>query len=165
MKKRILSIMLVMVMVVCMLPAKGEAATAVPKKVITAMKNAVTENGRVIVVDNGGSKVYLFKDGKLKKSFRCTVGDYIDPHYHYFILRGSGKYTYKEGSKTYQYGVGIDRYENPLGRSIYFHSYGEKKGRVYKSVKHNPNGIGVCIDNAAYIYRYYYKDGTAVMGC
>ena len=164
MKKRILAMALILVMMFALMPTGTQAAEAVPKKVTTAMKLAVTENGRVIVVDNANSKVYLFKDGKLKKSFRCTVGDYINPRYHYFVTSG-GKYIYKEGGKTFQYGVRIDCHEKPLDREIYFHSYGEKKGRTYKSVKHNPNGIGMCIDNAAYLYRYYNTDGTAVMGC
>lgn len=165
MKKKLLAIALVLVMMFALLPAGTEAATAaVPAKVTAAMKRAVTENGRVIVVDNSAGKVYLFKDGKLKKSFRCTTGDYINPRNHYFVTSG-GRYIYKEGGKTYQYGVRIDCHEKPLDREICFHSYGEKKGKTYKSVRHNPNGIGCCIDNAAYLYRYYNVDGTAVMGC
>lgn len=163
MKKRILAMALILVMMFALMPTGTQAAEAVPKKVTTAMKRAITENGRVIVVDNSACKVYLFKDGKLKKSFRCTTGDYIDPRYHYFVTSG-GRYIYKEGGKTYQYGVRIDCHEKPLDREICFHSYGEKKGKTYKSAKHNPNGIGCCIDNAYYIWRYY-GNGTAVAGC
>jgi hypothetical protein len=164
MKKRILIMSLAIVLLFALIPVGAEAATTAPARVTAAMKRAVTENGRVIVVDNANSKVYLFKDGKLKKSFRCTTGDYINPNYHYFVTSG-GKYIYKEGGKTYQYGIRIDCHEKPLEREICFHSYGEKKGKTYKSVKHNPNGIGCCIDNAAYLYRHYNVDGTAVMGC
>ena len=162
-RKQIAALLLIFV-VVAFFATPTQAATTVPAKVTVAMKRAVTENGRVIVVDNSAGKVYLFKDGKLKKSFRCTTGDYINPHYHYFVTSG-GRYIYKEGGKTYQYGVRIDCHEKPLEREICFHSYGEKRGKTYKSVKHNPNGIGCCIDNAAYLYRYYNTDGTAVMGC
>ena len=117
MKKRILAMALILVMMFALMPTGTQAAEAVPKKVTTAMKRAVTENGRVIVVDNSACKVYLFKDGKLKKSFRCTTGDYINPNYHYFVTKG-GKYIYKEGGKTYQYGVRIDCHEKPLEREI-----------------------------------------------
>ena len=164
-RKQIAALLLICVVVAFFaIPTPTQAATTVPAKVTAAIKRAVTENGRVIVVDNSASKVYLFKGGKLKKSFRCTTGDYIDPRYHYFVTSG-GKYIYKEDGKTYQYGVRIDCHEKPLDREICFHSYGEKKGKTYKSVKHNPNGIGMCIDNAAYLFRYYNADGTAVMGC
>ena len=164
MKKKLLAMALILVMMFALMPTGTQAAEVVPKKVTTAMKKAVTENGRVIVVDNSAGKVYLFKDGKLKKSFRCTVGDYINPRNHYFVTKG-GKYIYKEGGKTYQYGIRIDCHEKPLEREICFHSYGDKNGKTYKTVRHNPNGIGCCIDNAAYLYRYYNTDGTAVMGC
>ena len=164
MKKRILTMALILIMMFALMPTGAQASTTIPTKVTAAMKRAVTENGRLIVVDNSAGKVYLFKDGKLKKSFRCTTGDYINPNYHYFVTRG-GRYIYKEGGKTFQYGIRIDCHEKPLDREICFHSYGEKRGKTYKTVRHNPNGIGMCIDNAAYLYRYYYKDGTAVMGC
>ena len=164
MKKKLLAMVLVLVIMFALIPVGTEASTTVPTKVMAAMNRASPENGRVIVVDNSNSKVYLFKNGKLKKSFRCTTGDYINPNYHYFVIKG-GRYIYKEGGKTFQYGVRIDCHEKPLDREICFHSYGEKKGKVYKSVKHNPNGIGMCIDNAAYLNRYYNVDGTAVMGC
>ena len=164
MKKRMMALALVLVMIFTLMPTGAQASTTIPTKATAAMKRAVTENGRVIVVDNSAGKVYLFKGGKLKKSFRCTTGDYINPNYHYFVTRG-GKYIYKEGGKTFQYGIRIDCHEKPLDREICFHSYGEKRGKTYKSVKHNPNGIGMCIDNAAYLYRYYNADGTAVMGC
>lgn len=67
MKKKLLAMALILVMMFALMPTGTHAAEAVPKKVTTAMKRAVTENGRVIVVDNANSKVYLFKDGKLKE--------------------------------------------------------------------------------------------------
>lgn len=168
MKKKLTALIMILAILVsvCM-PAA--AADPVPKKVTKAAEHCISTNGRCIVVDNTNSKVYLLKKCKgkweVKKIYRCTVGDYIDPGQHYFLLRNKStdRYIYKEDGKTYQYGVRIDRSESPLPRALYFHSYGEKNGKTYKSVRHNPSGIGLCIDHAAYIYRYY-SDGTGVMG-
>jgi hypothetical protein len=44
------------------------------------------------------------------------------------------------------------------------HSYAEIGGKTYKDSAHNTCGFSICLDNAAYIWKYY-GDGTAVMGC
>lgn len=170
MKKRILTLTLVLVMMFALVPTSAEAAS-VPCKVTKALNRAVDDNGRCIVIDHAGQKMYLFKrnckTGKweLKKSFRCLCGDRLDPGKHYLLLRNddTDRRTYSEGAKTYHYGVYIDCYEEAPTRAIRIHSYAEIKGKVYKCLKKNPTGFAICIDNAAYIWRYY-TDGTAVMG-
>lgn len=158
------------VMTMAAVPAKVQAAAGAPAKVTQALKKAVDENGRTIVIDHQGERMYLFKKNKsgkweLKKSFRCVCGDYLRPDRHYHLLRNADtdKLTYKEGARLYSYGVYIDCYETAPTRAIRIHSYAEIGGRVYKNGKKNNSGFAVCIDNAAYIWRYY-SDGTAVMG-
>jgi hypothetical protein len=171
-KKNLFVMLLAIVMMFIIIPADTNAATKkVPVKVMNAVNKCVDENGRCIVVDNSACRVYLFKKTKsgkweLKKDFRCTVGDYINPNKHYFLLRNADtdKLSYKEGSKTFYYGMYIDCYEEESVYPKRFHSYGEKGKKVYKLVKHNPNGIGLCVDNVYHIWKYY-KNGTAVMGC
>lgn len=161
--------MIVMVMVMAVMLTIPAQAAGVPNKVVKAAEQCVNENNRCIVVDNTAGRVYLLKKCKgkweVKKDFRCTVGDRIDPKKHYHLLRNgdTDKAFYYEGGKMFSYGVVYDCYEEAPVRTVRFHSYGEKKGKTYKSVKHNPNGIGMCIDNAYYIWRYY-SNGTAVMG-
>lgn len=163
--KKMKLILLLMVMMFAVIPVQAAA----PAKVIKAAEKCINENNRCIVVDNTAGRVYLLKKCKgkwtVKKDFRCTVGDRIDPKKHYHLLRNgdTDKAFYYEGGKMYSYGIGIDCYEEAPVRMLRFHSYGEKGGRTYKSVKYNPNGIGMCIDNAYYIWRYY-GNGTAVMG-
>lgn len=166
MKKFIALLMALMVMASITVPAQ---AASVPAKVYKAAENCINENNRCIVIDNSAGKIYLLKKCKgkweVKKSFKCTNGDYINPRKHYHLLRNkdTDKLAYKEGNKTFWYGMYIDCYEEVQIRTIRIHSYGEKGGRTYKTVRHNPNGIGCCIDNAYYIWRHY-TNGTAVMG-
>jgi hypothetical protein len=131
----------------------------------------VDDNGRAIIIDQTAGKMYLYKrnctSGKweLKKSFRCICGDKLDPKKHYLLLRNEDTdlRAYGKGSKTYQYGVYIDCYEDIPAKTMRIHSYVEIKGRVYKDKAHNTCGFAICLDNAAYVWKYY-GDGTAVMG-
>lgn len=166
MKKLIALLMAIAILSTITVPAQ---AASVPAKVYKAAENCINENNRCIVVDNAAGKMYLLKKCKgkweVKKSFKCTVGDYINPRKHYYLLRNkdTDKLAYKEGAKTFWYGMYIDCYEEAPIRTMRIHSYGEKGGRTYKTVRHNPNGIGCCIDNAYHIWKYY-GNGTAIMG-
>lgn len=169
--KKVIALFMVMVCVAWIFPATAQAAEA-PAKVTRALNRCVDDNGRCIVIDHNGQKMYLFKrnckSGKweLKKSFRCVCGDYLNPGKHYLLLRSEDidLKTYKEGAKTYHYGVYIDCYEDVPANTMRIHSYAEIKGKTYKDGKKNDVGFAVCIDNAYYIWKYY-GDGTAVMGC
>lgn len=170
MKKRLMAMMLIMVMMFALVPTTVQAAS-VPCKVTKALGKCVDDNGRCIVIDQSAQKMYLYKrnctSGKweLKKSFRCLCADRLDPGKHYLLLRNDDTdlRTYRKGSKTYQYGVYIDCYEEAPTKGIRIHSYPEIKGKVYKDKAHNTCGFAVCNENAAYIWKWY-TDGTAVMG-
>lgn len=171
MKKRMLAMALALIMMFALVPASAEAAT-IPCKVTKALNRAVDDNGRCIVIDQSGQKMYLFKrnctSGKweLKKSFRCLCGDRLDPGKHYLLLRNDDTdlRTYRKGSKMYHYGVYIDCYEDVPAKTMRIHSYPEIQGKVYKDKAHNTCGFAICLDNAAYVWKWY-GDGTAVMGC
>lgn len=170
MKKRLMAMMLIMVMMFALVPTTVQAAS-VSCKVTKALKNCVDDNGRCIVIDQSAQKMYLFKRNcttrkwELKKSFRCVCADRLDPGKHYLLLRNTDTdlRTYRKGSKTYQYGVYIDCYEEAPTKTMRIHSYPEIKGKVYKGKGHNTCGFAICLDNAAYVWKYY-GDGTAVMG-
>ena len=168
---RLTIMLLILAIAITAVPAKTEAATNVPAKVTAALKRVVDDNGRAIVIDHQGEKMYLFKKNckgkwELKKSFRCLPGDYLRPDRHYHLLRNSDtdKLFYKADGKTYSYGMYIDCYEDIPRYTMRIHSYAEKNGKTYKSLRHNPSGFAVCIDNAYYIWKYY-GNGTAVAGC
>lgn len=171
MKKRLIAMMLIMVMMFVLVPTTAQAVS-VPCKVTKALKNCVDDNGRCIVIDQSGQKMYLYKRNcstrkwELKKSFRCICADRLDPGKHYLLLRNDDTdlRTYRKGSKTYQYGVYIDCYEDVPAKTMRIHSYPEIKGKVYKDKTHNTCGFSICLDNAAYVWKWY-TDGTAVMGC
>ena len=171
MKKRIMALALVLVMMFALVPTTAQAASA-PCKVTKALGRCVDDNGRCIVIDQSGQKMYLFKRNcttrkwELKKSFRCICADRIDPGKHYLLLRNDDTdlRTYRKGSKTYQYGVYIDCYEEAPIKGMRIHSYAEIGGKTCKDSKTNTCGFSICLDNAAYVWRWY-GDGTAVMGC
>jgi hypothetical protein len=170
MKKRMKALALVLVMMFALVPTGAQAAS-VPCKVTKALQKAVDDNGRAIIIDQTAGKMYLYKrnctSGKweLKKSFRCICGDRLDPKKHYLLLRNEDTdlRAYGKGSKVYEFGVYVDCYEEPPIKAIRIHSYAEIKGKVYKDSAHNTCGFAICLDNAAYVWRWY-GDGTAVMG-
>ena len=170
MKKRIMALALVLVMMFALVPTTAQAAS-VPCKVTKALGRCVDDNGRCIVIDQSGQKMYLYKrnctSGKweLKKSFRCLCADRLDPGKHYLLLRNEDTdlRTYRKGSKTYQYGVYIDCYEEAPTKGMRIHSYAEIGGKTCKDSKTNTCGFAICLDNAAYVWKWY-TDGTAVMG-
>lgn len=171
MKKRLMALALALVMMFALVPTTAQAAS-VPCKVTKALQKAVDDNGRAIIIDQTAGKMYLYKrnctSGKweLKKSFRCLCADRLDPGKHYLLLRNDDTdlRTYRKGSKTYQYGVYIDCYEEAPTKAMRIHSCAEIGGKTYKDKAHNTCGFAVCLDNAAYVWKWY-TDGTAVMGC
>jgi hypothetical protein len=180
--KRTLTIILAAIMTMIFLltpPAAVQAATntapaAVPANVAAALKEAVDENGRAIIIDPAG-KMYLFKicakTGKwsLKKSFRVACGEGLRTDRHYFLSRS--KYTdrraWGDGSRRWAYGMRIDCYEEPV-ENKYISSYVQKYDRktktwvTKKSIKQNALTIAVSEQDALYIWTYY-GSGTAVM--
>ena len=164
--KKISKLIVLLLIISFIVPHQVNAATTVPKKVITAMNKAIDENGRVIVIDIQGERMYLFKNKKLKDSFRCVCSDYLNPNECYFLIRNKDTdlRKYKEDGKTYEYGVYIDSYKKPMKYTIRIHSYAKAKGKTYKSSKHNPFGFAICTEKAKLIWKYY-GDGTAIMSC
>jgi len=165
--KKLTKLIALILIISFIVPNQATAATAVPKKVYTALNKAVDENGRAIIIDIQGGRMYLFKNKKLKDSFRCVCSDYLDPNKHYFLIRNKDTDTrkYKDGSNWYDYCVRIDCYEHELKYPVEIHGYARNsKGKVYKSSKKNPFGFAICVKNAKLIWQYY-GDGTAVMSC
>lgn len=169
--KKIITLFMVMVFVAGVIPVTAQAAT-VPKKVTKALNKAVDENGRAIIIDQAGERLYLFKrnckgEWILKKSGRCIVSQKICKSKHYVLMRDDDYDTLLWGTEDerWSYGMIIDCYERPA--TIVIHSYTERyTGRTWvkdKSRAGNDFGIAVCESMAAYIWRYY-TDGTAVMG-
>lgn len=169
--KRLTLMLLILAIAFTAVPARTEAATKVPAKVTAALNRAVDDNGRAIIIDQCGQKMYLFKKNckgkwELKKSFRCICGEKLRKDQHYLLLRNedTDQRIYTKGSKTYEFGMYIDCYEDVMKKSVRIHSYPEINGKIYKDSAHNACGFAVCVDNAYYIWRYY-GDGTAVMVC
>ena len=105
--KKMKLILLLMVMMFAVMPVQAAA----PAKVIKAAEKCVNENNRCIVVDNTAGRVYLLKKCKgkwtVKKDFRCTVGDRINPKKHYHLLRNgdTDKAFYYEGGKKFAHTI------------------------------------------------------------
>lgn len=164
--------LLILAIVFTAVPVRTEAAAKVPAKVTAALKRAVDDNGRAIIIDQSGKMMYLYKRNsktrkwELKKSFRCICGNKLDPKMHYMLLRNddTDQRIYTNGSKSYEFGVYVDCYEEAMEKTVRIHSYATINGKTYKDSAHNTCGIAVCIDNAYHIYRYY-GDGTALMVC
>jgi hypothetical protein len=172
MKKKLIVMALALVLLFTVMPpAHTDAATKVPAKVLSAANKAVDDNGICIVIDHKASHMWVLKRScktgawKHWKDFRCTCGDRLRPDEHYLLLRNedTDQRRYKEGCKTYEYGMYIDRYEDVMPRTVRIHSYAKIGQTTYKCLKKNPNGFGVCVKNAEWLYRNC-GDGTAVMG-
>lgn len=170
--KRFIAILLMMVVILSLVPVtRVDAAVKVPVKVTRALKDIVDENGRAIIIDQSAGRMHLYKRNcksqkwELKKTFRCICGDHLREDWHYFLLRNSDtdKRMWKDGCRTYGYGMYVDCYEEAPVRTVMIHSYVQIGGTTYKTLKKNPTGISLCRENARYIYQYY-GDGTAVMG-
>jgi len=171
--KRFLIMLLAAVMLLSM-PVQTDAATKIPCKIEKALDKAVDQNGRAIIIDQTGERIYLFKrdckthEWKLKRAGRCVVAEKLRKTRHYVLMRDDDYDTLLWGTeyKRWAYGLIIDCYERP--ESILIHSYTEKyTGRTWvkdKSRAGNDFGIAVCEELAEYIWKYY-GDGTAVMGC
>lgn len=166
MKKLIAMLVALAIVITLCMPAA--AADSVPCKVTKAVERCVDENGRCIVIS--GQKMYLFKRNcttkkwECRKTFRCVYKDGLKACKHYVLVRNedTDKRIYKKGKKTYEFGIYVDCYEEPLGKETRIHSYPEIDGKVYKDSAHNTCGFAVCLDNAYYIWKYY-GDGTALM--
>jgi len=169
--KKVIALFMVMVCVAGVIPVTAQAAT-VQAKVTKALGKAVDENGRAIVIDQSGERLYLFKknckgEWILKKSGRCIVSQKICKTKHYVLMRDDDYDTLLWGTEDerWSYGMIIDCYERPA--TIVIHSYTERyTGRTWvkdKSRAGNDFGVAVCEELARHIWRYY-SDGTAVMG-
>lgn len=170
--KKILALM-IMATILVMIPRNVDAAD-VPAKVTRALKRAVDENGRAIIVDQKAGKMYLFKrnkktgDWEHKRTCNCIVADRLSKTRHYVLMRNDDAdlMLWGEDYVRWSYGMVVDSYERP--EYILIHSYTERyTGRRWvkdKSPEGNTFGIATCEENARYIWRYY-GDGTAVMGC
>ena len=172
MRNKIIAFALLLTILFALIPARTEAAT-VPAKVTRALGKAVDENGRAIIVDQTGERIYLFKrdcktkEWKLKRSGRCIVSQKLCKTKHYMLLRNDDSDCLAWGNERerWSYGIHIDCYEKPT--CIVLHSYREYyRGRTWvkdKSRAGNDFGIAVCEELAEYIWKHY-GDGTAVMG-
>ena len=172
MKNKTIALILMLTILFALIPADTQAAT-VPTKVTRALGKAVDENGRAIIVDQTGERIYLFKrdcktkEWKLKRTGRCIVSQKLSKAKHYMLLRNDDVDTLLWGTARDRWSCGmvIDCYEKPA--YIVLHSYREHyTGRTWvkdKSRNGNDFGISVCEELAEYIWKYY-TDGTAVMG-
>lgn len=154
-------------------PFQANAASAIPKKVITALDNAKDVNGRAIIIDQCNNKIYLFKrdcktnNWNLKSTFKCVIAKKFCKNKHYYLPRGCTDLdAFGTESKAYSHGMIIKCYEN--GSSTKIHSYPEvltSKGWVVKkTAKYCTCGISACDDNVLMIWKHYGK-WTAVMFC
>ena len=172
--KRLTALLLVMV-IAFSATTTTQAACTTPSKVKTAAKNCISETGWCIVIDQGANKMYVLKQtktGKWKteKSFRCVCSDYLNPKYHYFLLRNrsTDQRAWGDSKTRWSYGMLVDCHEDLMKRELRIQSYVQKYNKKTKKWVTKKDGVNnnfgwsVCEANAKWLY-VNCKDGTAVM--